>query len=88
MKAGIHPDIKKTTIVCACGNRIDTTGRSTTLISAHSRDPSGSRTSSHGCTGSNGREDNPAYVAAVRTHSISSVSESATGGPAAISLSA
>ena len=24
MKAGIHPEIKKTTIVCACGNRFET----------------------------------------------------------------
>jgi large subunit ribosomal protein L31 len=24
MKPGIHPTIKKTTIVCACGNRIET----------------------------------------------------------------
>ena len=24
MKQGIHPEIKKTTIVCACGNRIET----------------------------------------------------------------
>ena len=26
MKAGIHPENKKTTIVCACGNRIETIG--------------------------------------------------------------
>ena len=26
MKAGIHPEGKKTTIVCACGNRIETLG--------------------------------------------------------------
>jgi len=24
MKSGIHPETKKTTIVCACGNRIET----------------------------------------------------------------
>ena len=26
MKAGIHPENKKTAIICACGNRIETTG--------------------------------------------------------------
>jgi len=26
MKQGIHPEAKKTTIVCACGNRIETLG--------------------------------------------------------------
>ena len=68
-----------------CGNRlrrIDTTGRSVADITADSRDPSGSRRSSSGLAGVNGRAFMPAYAARVCTISIRSSSVAATGRPA------
>ncbi len=60
--------------------RMDTAGRAVTAIRAESRLPSGSRRSTSGRARSNRRSARPNRLAAVRTRSISSSSESAMGG--------
>ena len=59
--------------------RIDTEGRAVTAINADNRLPSGKRRSSSGRARSNRRSESPKRLAAERTRSMSSWSESAIG---------